>query len=280
MLGQVYKVHSNEYTVNCEGELYRLNARGILKRREEKIAVGDFVEFEDGAIKKVMDRKNLFIRPFVANIDLLIIVLSPEPKPDFYLIDKLLINASSKNIPVLFVLNKSDIDSGIKEEIEKEYKSLNIKTVFVSAKEKSGIEELKKLLYNKLSVLAGQSAVGKTSLVNAMFSLDLKTGELSEKIQRGKHTTTYSEIHSYEGINLIDSPGFAVLDAFVKAEDLSEYYPEYFVLAKDCRFRGCTHVNEPDCAVKEAVSQGKLSKFRYERYLEIYKELLNRREFL
>jgi len=280
LIGQVYKAHSNEYTVMAEGRFYRLKARGTLKKQEEKIAVGDFVNFEGEVIKSVKQRKNLFIRPFVANIDILLIVISPEPKPDFFLIDKLLINAQAKGIKVIFVLNKNDLESTLKEELKKEYGNLDIESISISAINKSGIEGLKERLKGKLSVLAGQSAVGKTSLINAMFNLGLKTGELSQKIQRGKHTTTYSEIHSYDGVNIIDSPGFAVIDAFVRAEDLMEYYPEYFVLSSECKFRGCTHVSEPNCAVKRAVFDGKLSLDRYERYLEIYKELLDRREFL
>ena len=133
------------------------------------------------------------------------------------------------------------------------------------------------MLSDKLAVLAGQSAVGKTSIVNAMFGLDLKTGELSEKIVRGKHTTTRSEIFEVEDVKIIDSPGFAVIDADVDVKLLPECYNEYFNVSSMCKFRGCTHISEPECKVKELVQSGKLSKQRYERYVEIYNELSTRR---
>ena len=280
MTGQVYKAHSDKYAVNLDGEIITCTARGVLKREREKIAVGDFVEVENGAIKRVINRKNLFIRPFVANVDVIVAVISPKPKPDFLLIDKLLINAIKEDVKVIFAVNKTDIDGALFDLVNKTYGGLGFEILPVSATEKVGIDALKEKIKGKLTVFAGQSAVGKTSLVNATFNLNLKTGDLSEKIERGKHTTTYSEIHEYGGVKIIDSPGFAVLEAFIKAEEIPEYYPEYFELSPKCKFRGCTHTSEPDCEVKRAVSAGKLDKDRYDRYLEIYNELLKRREFL
>ena len=129
----------------------------------------------------------------------------------------------------------------------------------------------------KLTVLAGHSAVGKTSIINSVFGLNQKVGELSDKILRGKHTTTRSEIFECEKVRLVDSPGFAVIDAMVSAEELPDCYDEYFTVSPECKYRGCSHVNEPDCKVKELVKSGVLSKDRYGRYVEIYKELLERR---
>jgi len=147
----------------------------------------------------------------------------------------------------------------------------------VCAKSGQGIDELKKILENKLSVLAGQSAVGKSSIINVMFGFELKVGDLSEKIERGRHTTTRSEIFEVENIKIIDSPGFATIDANVSAKEIPSFYPEYVNVASECKFRGCTHINEPQCKVKQLVESGALSKQRYQRYIEIYNELQNRR---
>lgn len=278
MIGQVYKAHSDKYLVKSNEGTFDLRARGILKIKSSGISVGDFVQFEKDSVTKVLDRKNHFIRPNVSNVDLIVCVVSPEPKPDYYLVDKLLISAIKENVEFIIVVNKEDVDSSLAEEIKKEYEKLDIEIYSVCAKTKQGVDEIKKKLDGKLSVLAGQSAVGKTSLINAMFNLNQKTGNLSEKTLRGKHTTTSSEIFEFENIKLIDSPGFAVIEANVNINELPEYYPEYFEVASECKFRGCSHINEPQCKVKELVAEGKLSNTRYQRYKEIYEEISKRRE--
>lgn len=278
MIGQVVKAHSSNFIVDAKGVKYDCKARGLLKLNKFNIVCGDFVEFSNGVIEKVLPRKNVFIRPSVANIDTVVIVVSPEPKPDLYLVDKLCINAIKEDCEIIFVVNKTDISDDLYEFITNEYKFCTDKFYKISAKEKEGIDELRDQLKGKLCVLSGQSAVGKTTLVNALFNLNLKTGDLSEKILRGKHTTTHSELHVFKGVKLIDSPGFAVIDADVILDVLPECYPEYFERSPSCKFRGCTHVNEPDCAVKKAVLSGELSKTRYDRYVEIFTELRNRRE--
>ncbi len=278
MKGQVYKVHSNAYFVMSEGKLHKCGARGLLKIRGEGISVGDYVQVEKGVISEVMKRENHFIRPNVSNIDVIVAVISPEPKPDLLLVDKLLISAQKENVDFVIAVNKPDIDSSLVEDIEKEYQGLPVKVQVVCANTKQGLDELKDLLKGKLAVLAGQSAVGKTSIVNAMFNLNQKVGDLSEKILRGKHTTTRSEIFEFGEYKIVDSPGFAVIEADVNADEIIECYPDYFELSSGCKFRGCKHVNEPDCQVKKMVLEGKLSKNRYERYLEIYDEISKRRE--
>ena len=275
--GQVYKAHSDKYYVKINGEQTVCGARGLLKMNSDGILVGDYVEVENKMISKVSERKNRFIRPNVANIDIIIAVLSPEPKPDYYLIDKLLINAVKEDVEFCLVLNKTDIDSDIEKQLKTEYESLGVKIISISAKENIGIDKLKDLLKDKFALLAGQSAVGKTSIVNALFNLNLKTGELSEKIVRGKHTTTRSEIFEQDGIKIIDSPGFAVIDADVNVKQLPDYYNEYVQHAHECKFRGCTHISEPNCKIKELFNDGTLSKKRYDRYVEIYNELSKRR---
>ena len=240
--------------------------------------MGDFVEFERGVITKVLQRRNHFIRPSVCNVDVIVAVVSPLPKPDFYLVDKLLISAIKEDVDFIIAVNKPDLDDTLLSLVKSEYGNLGFPIVEVSAKEGKGIEELKEMLKGRLSVLAGQSAAGKTSIVNSMFNLDLKVGDLSDKIARGKHTTTRSEIFDYDGYKIVDSPGFAVIEAMVNLNELPECYPEYLEVSSDCKFRGCSHVNEPDCKVKELVNSGKLSKNRYVRYVEIYNEISKRRE--
>ena len=276
-IGQVYKVHTNKYFVKVKESLVQCDARGLLKIKGEGISVGDFVEVENTTIVKVLERRNRFIRPNVSNVDSVVAVVSPEPKPDYFLIDKLSVNAQKEGVEFVLVVNKSDIDSKLFDEIMSEYSNASIKMFSVSSKNGEGIEELKAYLQGKLSVFAGQSAVGKTSITNAMFSLQLKTGDLSQKIVRGKHTTTRSEIFECENIKIIDSPGFAVIDADVKLDDLKTFYPEYLEVSNLCKFRGCAHVNEPGCKVKEMVENGILSKKRYDRYVQIYKEIQTRR---
>ena len=276
-LGQVYKVHTNKYFVKVGENLLQCDARGLLKIKGEGILVGDFVEVEKTTIVKVLDRKNRFIRPNVSNVDSVVAVISPEPKPDYFLIDKLCVNAFKENVEFVLVVNKSDIDANLFNEIKAEYSNAIVKIFSVSSKTGEGVDELKDYLTGKLSVFAGQSAVGKTSITNAMFSLDLKTGDLSQKIVRGKHTTTRSEIFEFENVRIIDSPGFAVIDADVELNDLKSFYPEYLEVSNSCKFRGCAHVSEPNCKVKELVQNGILSKKRYDRYVQIYKEIQNRR---
>ncbi len=277
MKGRLVKVCSDGYTVRVEGVDYPCRARGRLKLLADGLAVGDFVEMENGVITEVYPRKNSLVRPRVSNIDGVIVVVANEPKPDYYLVDKVLISAEKLGVKTLIAVNKSDMGDSVYNEVLCQYKSV-CEVVEVSAKNKNGTERLAEFMKDKTVVLAGQSAVGKTSLINSMFQLDLKVGSLSEKISRGKHTTTYSEIFQKGDACIIDSPGFAVIEAEVTEEEISSLYPEYLALAPLCRFRGCTHVSEPDCRVALAVEKGELSLERYLRYKEIITDIKNRRK--
>ncbi len=277
MIGRLIKVCSNGYTVRCEEKDYPCKAKGKLKISGEGLFVGDYVEVKDGIITKILPRKNKLIRPRVSNVDAIVVVIAVEPKPDYYLVDKVVLSGIKNDIETIILVNKMDKDASLFESVKREYEGV-AKVYSVSAKDKVNVEEIKKFLQNKTVVLAGQSAVGKTTLVNAIFSLDLRVGELSEKIQRGKHTTTYSQIFIKDNISVIDSPGFAQIEAFVDLEELPNLYQEYLDYAKGCRFRGCTHTGEPDCKVKKAVEEGKLSKERYDRYVEIYNQIKCRRK--
>lgn len=278
LLGRVYRAHSDLYYVKSGNKEYKCVARGVLKLKRDGIIVGDVVNIQDDVITEVLPRKNRFIRPNVSNVDAVVISVAPEPKPDFFLIDKLVLNAIKENVKIIFVANKTDVCDKLIDEIKREYINIDATFIDVSAKNGNGVNELKNILIDKVSVFAGQSAVGKTSMVNAMFGFELKTGELSKKILRGRHTTTHSEIFEKDGIMVIDAPGFAVIDAQVELDELPDCYPEYFSVSNECKFRGCKHISEPDCAVKIRVENGVLSKNRYERYVQIYNEISKRRK--
>ena len=207
----------------------------------------------------------------------MVIVVSPVPKPDYLLIDKLILSARKAGVKILILLNKSDITEDLFEEFKLNYKDDDVSILMTSVNDKSGLEDFLNALKGELSCLCGQSAVGKTSLVNAILGTNLRVGDLS-KIERGKQTTTHSEIHTFNDVKLLDSPGFAVLDADISLDELPELYPEYFALLNNCKFRTCTHVSEPDCAVKDAVNNGILSKDRYDRYIKIFEEIKSRRK--
>lgn len=239
--------------------------------------VGDIVDFSDNRINSIEERKNLLSRPNVSNIDLLIIVLSEIPKPDFILVDKLIINCQVENIEPLICINKQDIsDKRFIKDVMNEYKLCGTKILITSAKTGKGIKKLKKEIKNKLSSFSGQSAVGKTSILNCLDkNLSLETGTLSYKTDRGKHTTRTSEIFRIaKNTYVTDTPGFSKMNLEkIEPNKLQEFYPEFSKYADKCKFRGCTHVNEPNCQVKKMAEKNIISEFRYYRYLQIYDEI-------
>ena len=277
MSARIVKICSDGYTVNINGQRIRVVARGKIKHAGGGLCVGDYVDIKDGAINKVHERKNKLIRPRVSNVDAVMIVVASQPKIDFLLVDKVLISAKKACIEPYILVNKTDLGEEALNQITEQYSNV-CEIIKVSAKDKLGLEKIKDKLEGKTVVLAGQSAVGKTSLINALFSLSLRVGELSEKTNRGKHTTTYSEIYEDGTISIIDSPGFAVIEVETAEEEVKELYSEYLEYAGKCKFRGCMHIDEPDCAVKNAVESGRLSKERYGRYAEIIKEIKKRRK--
>ncbi|MBE5756873.1 MAG: ribosome small subunit-dependent GTPase A [Clostridiales bacterium] len=284
MKGQVIRVHSDTFYVYDGENTISCRAKGNFKIKKDSLIVGDYVEFDENekVITKICERKNLFIRPSVANVDQIFILIAPLPKPDFLLIDKLLVNAFRKDVKISIIINKSDLgaDELYQETIE-EYEESGIEIYKISSKDDKNLEFIKEKLKGNLTVLAGQSAVGKTSLVNALFGYSLKTGDLSEKINRGKHSTTYSNIYFVGDIKIIDTPGFAVIETeeFFKDEDIKDYYPEYVEASNFCKFRDCKHVNEPGCEVLRLIKEGKLSAVRHQRYLELLKENDERKKY-
>lgn len=275
---RVIEHKSDKFIIELGGEITEVTARGKLKRDGE-ILVGDFVTLDESSdkpiIAKVIPRKNSLVRPAVANVDLVVAVVAPVPETDGFLIDKLLVNCKNAGVECLICLNKSDVATDEKERLISEY-GADVCGVVVTTAISGDAAELRPYLKGKVICFAGQSAVGKSTLSNAILGDNSRVvGELSERIGRGKNTTTSARLlHSPDGFYFVDTPGFSVLDTFgVKPGELALYYEEYVDLADGCKFHPCTHTSEPGCAVKTAVENGKLNRQRYERYVKIYGEL-------
>lgn len=256
-------------------------------KKGTKLCVGDFVELRENdnvkdeyVVCKILPRKNALIRPSVVNIDNLVVVVSPTPEPDFVLVDNLILYSMFNDINPVLVVNKCDLISDEqKQSILRQYNGVIKDIVFVSAIDGVGINSLRNILSGNFSALAGQSAVGKSTLVNCLCpNLNLKSGELSEKISRGKHTTRHHEIFTFDDIMIADTPGFSMFDVTdIKCDDLHLYYPDFVDFENDCKYKGCTHVNcnSSNCGVVKAVENGQICLERYKRYCKIYSDLKN-----
>ena len=274
ILGTVCKVTTNKYEIYSEGEFFVIPARGILKLGDMGIKVGDKVEFDDGIIKSVKERKSYFSRTGVANVSCINIIIAPVPKPDFLLVDKLIVEARYGGAKVMLTINKCDISDGLIEYCLSNYSSAVDKIFIVSAVTGEGMEELENSLDSEFCAFAGQSAVGKTSLINRIFSLEKTVNSISEKTQRGRHTTTSREIHFKDDKMVIDTPGFSAVEIInIKSTDLDKYYKEFAPYIGKCYYIGCTHTAEPDCLIKDAVGRGEIPQDRYSRYESIFKEI-------
>ncbi len=277
--GLVVKITASGYVLRVGEDTIKAVVRG--KLRGQEIFVGDVVEFCRGranTIESILPRRNVLTRPFVANVDAVLIVVASLPAPDFVIVDKVVLNAFRVGIKPILVFNKVDIATDEDIALTKDgYK--NIDVVFVSAKDGRGLKELKEKIAGKTVCLAGQSAVGKSSLLNALFSLDVAVGEVSHKWGRGKNTTRYVEMFRLGDSEIVDTCGFSVLELLdIEADDLKFYYDEFLPLQDKCKFRGCNHVAEPGCAVKEAVDNGLINRNKYNRYKIIFEELKERRK--
>ena len=286
-VGGFYYIHPHN-TVNT---IYECKAKGAFRNQKIKPAVGDDVEIEiiseqdkTGNIVEILPRENLLIRPAVANVDQAVIVFAlADPKPNYNLLDRFLIMMGQQGVETLICFNKSDLVSGQEaKEICDIYAGAGYQVFLTVAKENVGVDAFREAIRGKTSVFAGPSGVGKSSMLNALHpQAQVQTGAVSEKIRRGKHTTRHSElIYIEEDTYIMDTPGFSSMDVpgFEK-EDLWTCYPEFVEYEPYCRFQGCSHINEPDCGVKEALSEGKISHLRYDNYKLLYEELKNRQKY-
>lgn len=276
--GRVYKGVGGFFYVYGEGKSVVCKARKKTGFRGEVVTVGDYVEYEEGkdyaVIDRVLEPFNRLIRPAVSNVDVLVILLAPLPEPDYLLADKLTVNAFKNGIEPYVAVNKTDIaDESFIRGIISDYEDFACGTLCFSSVTGEGTEEFRRLFKGKTVVLAGQSAVGKTSLLNRLTGLDREVGELSAKTERGRHTTRHNEIYMLEdGLCIADTAGFSVFtETEVPSNQLAAYYPEMVRLGRECKVRGCVHVHEPGCAVKKAAEEGLISPGRYKRYVELYK---------
>jgi len=292
MQGKIIKGIAGFYYVNVvESGVYECKAKGVFRKEKIKPLVGDNVRIEildeenkTGNIVEIFPRKNELIRPAVANIDQALVVFAvTKPTPHFNLLDRFLVMMERKEIPVVLCFNKKDIATSPEiAELEAIYEKCGYPIVFTSALEQENIEEIRRLLLKKTTAIAGPSGVGKSSLINLLQNqVQMETGTISRKIERGKHTTRHSELIAVDVDSYImDTPGFSSLyvNDFEK-EELKYYFWEFASYEGQCRFQGCDHVHEPGCAVKEALEEGKIHPVRYKNYLEMYTELKEKKRY-
>lgn len=282
--GKIVKALAGFYYVKDGDDVYQTRARGIFRKRKLSPLVGDIVDFEsdnlkEGTITHIHDRKNSLVRPQVANVDQLLITMSiKNPNFSFYLMDRFIAYSESHGIDPVLIITKIDLNSDevLQDKIKETY---NMYDIFFTEKDTVN-ESLKDIFPNKLSVLAGQTGVGKSTLLNTLLpKLNLETNEISDKLNRGKHTTRHVELVDKNGGEIADTPGFSTIDfTHIEKEDLRFYFKEFNDYSDHCKFRGCVHINEPKCAVKEAVNNGHIKESRYNSYVQIYEEMSNYKE--
>ena len=287
MKGLIIGNISNLYKIKCDKKIYEAVARGKFKKEDElKPVVGDRVEIEildekSAVITKIYDRETYIKRPKIANISQIVFVISTKnPKPDLLMLDKQICYAEYLGIKPIIVVNKTDLADTYKE-IKKLYKNIGYKVILTEAKAGKGIHNLKKELKGKISAFSGNSGVGKSTIINALFDEKLtQEGEISSKNKKGKNTTT--EIRLYELDNktyIADTPGFSSFEITeIEAADIDKYFIEFKKHIEKCEYVGCTHIKEENCGVKKAKNENKISEERYERFRKIYEELKDKEE--
>ena len=281
--GRIQKALSGFYYVDTGTEVLTCRARGKFRKDGVSPLVGDRVEVRElgngeGFVEAILPRKNAFTRPAVANIDQLVVIASGAiPKTDPFLIDRVAAIAALKGCEVIILLNKCDLDSA--DNLYQIYRAAGFQTLRVSAQTGEGLEELIPLISNKLSAFTGNSGVGKSSILNALDpEFQLRVGEVSDALGRGRHTTRHVELfHLSCGADIVDSPGFSSFETDELNLELKRRLPETFrefqPYLDNCRFVGCSHTKEKGCAVLEAVRRGEIQKSRHASYLSLYEEL-------
>lgn len=290
MRGLIIENISNLYNIEVNGKIYEATARGKFKKDDISPVVGDIVEIEitdeenkKAVINKIEERKVYVKRPKLANITQIVFVVSSKnPKPDLLMLDKQLAFAEFLEIKALIVLNKTDLDDKKQfEEIKQTYQKIGYKVLETEAKNKKGIEELKKELENNINAFSGNSGVGKSTLVNGIFQNEItKEGEISKKNKRGKNTTTAIKLYKINDDTYIaDTPGFSTFDiSEIESNNLEQYFKEFRENIPNCEFVGCTHIKEENCGIKQAIEEGKIEIERYNRFCKIKQELKEKEE--
>ncbi len=292
MIGKIIKGIAGFYYVHVvHSGTYECKAKGIFRYKNIKPLVGDNVEIEVldeeamlGNIIDIAPRENQLIRPAVANIDQALVVFAlKSPVPNLNLLDRFLVMMETQNVETIICFNKLDL---VDEEditlLRETYENAGYKVLFASADKGIGIDEVKAVIVGKTTAFAGPSGVGKSSILNAIMPMaNSQTGDISKKIQRGKHTTRHTEIFNVEGDTyLMDTPGFSSMYVCeCEKEELKQYFPEIYEYEGECRFNGCVHINEPDCRVKERLEAGKIGKTRYENYALLYNEIKDKKRY-
>lgn len=278
------------YYVKVDDIIYECRARGLFRKNKTVPLIGDRVlikinkEDNTGYVEHIFDRITELKRPPVSNVNQAVIVFAAQkPDPNLWLLDRFLLLASYQGLDVVICINKSDLDSdGKADNIYNIYKQAGYKIIKTSCKTKEGIDEIKDILKNKITVFAGPSGVGKSTLLNNIQSdLRLQTGDISQKTSRGKHTTRHVELIEIAlGGWVVDTPGFSTLYIdFIEENELEKYFIEIYEKSFLCKFSGCSHYKEPDCEVKKAVENGEISRCRYENYLSMLHEIKQLRRY-
>ncbi|MBR3420662.1 MAG: ribosome small subunit-dependent GTPase A [Ruminococcus sp.] len=282
--GIIVKCLGGLYTVESPDGIYECKARGVFRARGISPAVGDSVTVSGGVITEIGERRNFIIRPPLANLDQILFVVSTvSPAPNFLILDKFIAIAEYKGIEPVVVITKTDLGDGTA--VREVYDAIGIKTVEVDYSDEESVQRVRELLSGKISAFTGNSGAGKSTLLNAVDpSLDLATGEISRKLGRGRHTTRHAELYKLAGGGYIaDTPGFSTFETnrydVIRKEELAGCFREFAEFTDNCRFRDCSHTCEKGCAVVEAVAAGKIPKIRHESYCIMYEEAKQLKEW-